>query len=413
MRYSMGKRIISIFLVCVMILSYSAIITGTANDDINSAKDKKSDTQNEIKETENLLEQLNKDKTDALSYINALRQKMDEIDLLIYELNQQIDEKEAQITENKAKLEQARIDSIEQYKSMKLRIQYLYEHESDTYMSALLESKDMSDMLNKAEYFSKITSYDREMLKKYVNTEKMIQETELTLQNEYTELEDAMVAVESQKNSLELVQNAMVTELNNIKNKAAEATAYEAQLKKSEKELEDKIAAMEAEAAAEAKRQAEDDAKKNSSVSLDNYNGVFVWPVPASGVSRITSGFGYRISPITGLGEGHNGIDIASSKYLVEGDQIVAAFDGIVTAAGYAGTAGNWIWINHGGGLFTVYMHLLKINVTVDQIVVKGQVIALMGGNPSAYSGNSTGAHLHFGVRLNGGYVDPRLYLKY
>jgi len=285
----------------------------------------------------------------------------------------------------------------------------MYEHKSESYVEVLLASKDMADMLNKAEYFNKITSYDREMLVKYVETEKTIQDTEVALQNEHAELEEAMVSVEAQKSSLELVENAKTTELANINAKAEQSVAYIAQLDMAAKEQEASIVKMEA----EAKRQQEADAaaaaKGESGLStLSSYTGgTFAWPVPTSGV--ISSGFG----DLDDREVPHNGVDIRASISKVEGEKIVAASDGIVTAAEYAGTAGNWIWINHGGGLYTVYMHLLKMYVSYGEQVTKGQVIGLMGGNPSPTSGESTGAHLHFGVRLNGVYVDPRPYLNY
>ena len=411
MRNSMGKRIISVLLVFLMIIPYLVIASGTTSDDLKNAKDKQKDTQQEINDTKDLIAQFEKDKTDALSYINALNQKMDEIDLQIYDLNEQITEKETQITDNEALLELARIDSTQQYAAMKLRIQYMYEHQSESYVEVLLASKDMGDMLNKAEYFNKITTYDREMLVKYAQTEKTIQDTEVALQNEHAELEDAMVSIEAQKSSLELVESAKTLELANINSKAEQAAAYEAQLAKAAKDQEDSIVKMEADAKREAEAAATTAAiakGSGGSSTAPNYNsGVFAWPVPTSHI--ISSGWGDlddRKIP-------HNGVDIRASISGVEGEKIVAANDGIVTAAQYAGTAGNWIWINHGGGLYTVYMHLLKMNVSYGDLVTKGQVIGLMGGNPSPTSGDSTGAHLHFGVRLNGVYVDPQPYLNY
>ena len=411
MRNSMGKRIISVLLVFLMIIPYLVIASGTTSDDLKNAKDKQKDTQQEINDTKDLIAQFEKDKTDALSYINALNQKMDEIDLQIYDLNEQITEKETQITDNEALLELARIDSTQQYAAMKLRIQYMYEHQSESYVEVLLASKDMGDMLNKAEYFNKITTYDREMLVKYAQTEKTIQDTEVALQNEHAELEDAMVSIEAQKSSLELVESAKTLELANIDSKAEQAAAYEAQLAKAAKDQEDSIVKMEADAKREAEAAATTAAiakGSGGSSTSPNYNsGVFAWPVPTSHI--ISSGWGDlddRKIP-------HNGVDIRASISGVEGEKIVAANDGIVTAAQYAGTAGNWIWINHGSGLYTVYMHLLKMNVSYGDLVTKGQVIGLMGGNPSPTSGDSTGAHLHFGVRLNGVYVDPQPYLNY
>jgi len=122
MKNSMGKRITSMLLILTMILSYMVIASGTTSDDLNKEKDKQKDTQQEIDDTKNQLAQFEKDKTDALSYINALNQKMDEIDFQIFDLKQKINEKETQITDNEALLQQAKSVSAQQYAAMKLRI---------------------------------------------------------------------------------------------------------------------------------------------------------------------------------------------------------------------------------------------------------------------------------------------------
>ena len=146
---------------------------------------------------------------------------------------------------------------------------------------------------------------------------------------------------------------------------------------------------------AEIKRQ-EDAAKASGGATVNYDGGKFMWPVPSS--HRITSYFGEMEDRTVA----HNGVDIGASTPGVIGDKIVAAYDGVVTIAAYSTSAGNWIWINHGGGLYTVYMHTSQMLVSVGDKVTRGQVIALMGN-----TGNSTGAHLHFGVRVDGVYVNP------
>src|SRR5574344_1970265 len=117
------------------------------------------------------------------------------------------------------------------------------------------------------------------------------------------------------------------------------------------------------------------------------------WPAPAS--RRITSPFGYRIDPIYKIYKLHNGVDIGAGY----GTNIVAAESGTVIAAsyGYNSGYGNYIMINHGNGLTTRYAHCSSLNVTVGQNVSRGQVIGAIGS-----TGNSTGPHLHFEVRING-----------
>ena len=126
----------------------------------------------------------------------------------------------------------------------------------------------------------------------------------------------------------------------------------------------------------------------------------FTWPCPSS--RRITSDYGPRESPTAGASSYHKGIDIGAAY----GADIVAAADGTVVFAGYSNSAGNYVTVNHGGGLYTVYMHCSSLLVSKGQSVSRGQVIAKVGS-----TGISTGNHLHFGVSLNGSYVNPWNYL--
>lgn len=122
--------------------------------------------------------------------------------------------------------------------------------------------------------------------------------------------------------------------------------------------------------------------------------------VPSS--TRVTSDYGTRVSPMSGASSNHKGIDIGASA----GADIIAAADGTVTAASYSSAAGNYVMIDHGGGLYTVYMHASSLLVSPGQTVSAGDVIAKVGS-----TGISTGSHLHFGVSLNGSYVSPWSYL--
>jgi peptidase, M23 family len=125
-----------------------------------------------------------------------------------------------------------------------------------------------------------------------------------------------------------------------------------------------------------------------------------IWP--SKGV--ITSPFGSRVDPVTGaIGAFHEGIDIADDY----GSQIVATAAGVVTFAGYtSGGYGNLVEIDHGNGFVTRYGHNSAVLVTVGMSVKQGQTIALMGS-----TGKSTGAHVHYEVRLNNTPVDPMIFL--
>ncbi|MBN1828363.1 MAG: M23 family metallopeptidase [Deltaproteobacteria bacterium] len=123
-----------------------------------------------------------------------------------------------------------------------------------------------------------------------------------------------------------------------------------------------------------------------------------IWPV----MGWVTSEFGYRISPFTGKRELHRGMDIATKL----GREIVAPADGIVTRIEDETGMGMMILISHGNNVDTYYGHLMKTAVKRNQRVKRGDVIGYVGN-----SGRSTGPHLHYGVRCDGVYVNPRRYL--
>lgn len=123
-----------------------------------------------------------------------------------------------------------------------------------------------------------------------------------------------------------------------------------------------------------------------------------IWPIKG----LITSGFGWRKSPLGDGNEFHPGIDIASTI----GTPVVATADGQIVQSGWSGGYGNMVEIDHGNGITSIYGHNSQLVVTVGQTVKKGQVISYVGS-----TGESTGPHVHYEVRENGTAVDPWKYL--
>ena len=140
---------------------------------------------------------------------------------------------------------------------------------------------------------------------------------------------------------------------------------------------------------------------QGSSSSNSTYlGGEMAWPAPS--YTRISSYFAGRIDPITGKKSNHGGLDLASPY----GSPILAANSGKVIIAGYHYSYGNYVVIDHGGGVSTLYGHSSKLLVSRGQSVSRGQQIAKVGS-----TGRSTGNHLHFEVRINGTRVDPLPYI--
>jgi cell division protein FtsB len=133
--------------------------------------------------------------------------------------------------------------------------------------------------------------------------------------------------------------------------------------------------------------------KKNILASTPSIKPVNGW---------VSSRFGYRRSPFTGLNEFHSGLDISNKK----GTKIIATANGRVSYAGKKLLIGNLVTIDHGHGMVTKFGHLNKILVKLGQNVKRGDVIALMGN-----TGRSTGPHVHYEVRLNGAPVNPVKYI--
>ena len=138
-----------------------------------------------------------------------------------------------------------------------------------------------------------------------------------------------------------------------------------------------------------------------NTVQIVPTTGEYAWPLPVSG--RITSTFGYRKAPTAGASSYHKGVDIAVNT----GTNVLACKEGKVVTAAYSSSAGNFVAIYHGGGIYSYYMHCSQLRTSVGKHVEKGQVIAKSGS-----TGISTGPHLHFAMYKSGNYVNPMYYVK-
>ena len=370
---------------------------GASKKDVDSAKGKISSIEEEKKKTEQAIKELETLKADTETYVRKLDSQLETLNVEVNRLEGNIRDKEKTIEETAVKLDEAGKVEKKQYEAMKKRIKYMYEKGDSSYLDILLQSKSMSELLNRAEYISKISEYDRNMLDQYAAVKDGIADDKAQLEKEKAELVVLQEQTTSKKNSVETLVNEKSAELKKVNSQIGTKTAQVEAYEKDIKAQEDKIKQIEAEIKRqeeEARKKAEAAGQKYNTVSIGNIK--FIWPCPSS--SRITSGFGGRESPTEGASSNHQGIDIGAPT----GSNIVAAADGTVTISTYSYSAGNYIMLNHGGGVSTVYMHCSQLLVSAGDTVKQGQVIAKVGS-----TGYSTGPHLHFGVRLNGSYVNP------
>lgn len=420
---------------------------------IDELEQTQQDLQNQIDQVENGSGTIENALDTTQQQVDALKAKKAELETSMKTLDEQLgtavkelsditaaqEAKQQEIDSAGAALSEAEKTEKQQYANMKLRIRYMYEEGSQTYLAVLLSAADASDLLNRAEYIASIYKYDRDMLAKYETAKSAVAQQKDTLTKQYEELETLKTAANEKKAGMEALLNQKTAQLAQYNATIASTQALADQYQQQLDEREALIAQLEAAAmdaaaqqdaaiaaltqtlnqlqnqerdAAEAaaaqavlqkmaeEAQAELAAAGESALTIDP-NTLFAWPCPAS--TRITSEYGYRIHPIYGDLRLHNGVDIGAEM----GSSIIAAYKGTVIGAGYNSSMGNYVMIDHGEGLVTIYMHASYLCVSEGDTVQTGQLIALVGA-----TGDATGPHLHFTVRLNGNYVNPWNYVR-
>ena len=361
----------------------------------NATKEQNNIKQN-ISNMQSIVAGLEAKKHDLDAYISGIDSTMSDMKDKITAYENLIIAKEEEINRKQQDLEAAEAQEESQYEMMQLRILDLYECGETNYLEAIMQANSFSSMLNRAEYVEAIAAYDTDMLRKYISQCEYIALCKESVEQEKVTLQESMDALEAEKANLEGIRAQ----------KAQDLAAYEDDIKLTEasiKELEadlkfqtDLIASLEKDITDEQKA-----ILKENGITLGYDGSGFAWPAPS--YTRISSDFGWRSDPFTGYKAYHNGVDMAAA----EGTPIVAAFDGIVGEASYNSSMGNYIYLEHGDGLRTIYLHASKLYVKKNDVVLKGEVIGAVGT-----TGRSTGPHLHFSVRLNGTYVSPWDYLN-
>lgn len=402
------KRSLCCLLAASLVLGINSVAS-RADEEVDTVK-----LQESINEKQGEVDQLNKEKqalvagkTNVQNIINGLKADKRELASCVEELdsqvaglqsniehyNQLIDTKQQEIEKTIQELEEAKQAAETQYDSMKERIRFMYERGETAYLEMLFSASSFSDMLNKADYIEALSSYDRKKLDEYCLVVEYTKTCQEELEAEQEILNEAKAAAEEEQENM----NVLIAE------KEKQISAYEQDISNKEiaiKEYDEEIAAQNSIIAAiEAQIKAEKEALEEA--NRRHYNGgVFAWPAPS--YTRISDAYGWRMHPTLGVKKFHNGVDMAAPG----GSPILAAYDGEVIAAGYSSSMGNYIMIDHGDNIITIYMHASALYVSAGTEVTRGQKIAAVGT-----TGRSTGNHLHFGVRVNGEYVDPMTYL--
>lgn len=366
------------------------------------------DLTNQLDSIQQQVNQQNAAKADAETVIGSVSEQLRQIEEQLRQataelgtIKEQRVAVENDITLNERQLAEAqkRLEGRESvfYK----RVRDIYINGRLSYLDVVIGSKDFSDFANRLEVLKRIIDSDitliNEIKKERADIEAHKQKLEAD-RAKLVELEKSALAKQAEIEQKKAERNVVLQKAQNDRATAMQAieelNASSAQVSAMLKERQ----AARAAAAAAAAAAAQSSGGQGASDNWVQGTGQLGWPVSG----EITSPYGYRIHPIWGTTIYHSGIDIGVD----EGTPVHAADGGVVVWSGWMGGYGYAVVIDHGNGLSTLYGHNSELAVDEGQSVAKGQVISYAGS-----TGNSTGPHVHFEVRVNGDPVDPMGYL--
>ncbi len=339
---------------------------------IAALEQKKKEQQAKLKDLEKQISEAKAKKNDVMETKKLLDQRNQLLLEQIEDTQNQIDDAAAQIARYEL-LEQ------EQYELFCRQVRSEEERGSLSYLSVLFKASSMSDLLNRMEFVNEVAEYNKMLIAAMKETRENIAEEKA-----------AMEAKEAELGQQQSELQAKLTETTNLMNE------YAADQKKLE-------AIYAAEEKAGKEIAAEIDRLLAESDVVPSNEG-FIWPVNTS--KKISSPIGNRVAP-GGFGStNHKGVDICnvgftSSVFAVKSGKVL-----LTNTSGYGGGYGNYVVIDHGGGVTTLYAHMSVVKVSEGQMVSQGTVLGITGS-----TGASTGPHLHYEVRINGVYQNPLNYL--
>ncbi|MNM53585.1 Murein DD-endopeptidase MepM [compost metagenome] len=380
--------------------------------------------QQQAKAAKNQQQQAEEDKQEAMHYknkaTNFLQQVMEQIDTVSNELagiTSEIDKTEDQLRSTAEKIDQTQKRIDEREKLLGSRVRLMYTDGAVSYLDVLLSSTSFTDFLDRADSLQAIAEQDQTILEDHKRDKQLILEEQANLKIAYAKAKDLYTEAESRKAILaakekekqKLIANYQsdIEESDDISAKQDEMLVQIASKRAQLAQEKNKLRAAQIYAYNKKKKSktvkvsstSSSSSSAGSSEGFKGNGGSMGLPVTGA---RISSPYGYRIHPITGVKKLHTGTDFAVSQ----GTDVHAADSGNVIVAEWWNGYGNCVIIDDGNNIWTLYGHLSKINVQKGDNVKRGEVIAESGN-----TGASTGPHLHFEVRVNGTPVDPMPYL--
>lgn len=355
--------------------------TSELEQQIREYQKQQADLAAQIKDLDRQLKSIAGDKAQALEQKRLLDRQISAKVQEIQSTESIIAQYDALIADEQAKLEDTQAKEEIQYELFCKRVRAMEEAGTVSYWSILFDSADFADLLDRATFVSEIMEADNKIMDDLAALRKSIEAQKAELETSRADQQTQRDALVAQKKELDAKEADAAALVQKIQSQESEYQSSRDALKREEEEVEAQII----------KKQKEIQAKiAAGQISFDPGTG-WQWPVP--GRYKITSTFGPRIHPITGLPGNHTGTDVAAPK----GTAILAALGGVVTISTYNNSYGNYVVVQHDNGIATLYAHMSSRAVSEGQIVTQGQTLGYVGS-----TGSSTGNHLHLEFRVNG-----------
>ena len=367
--------------VILLIVTIISIFPTSAGGSIADLRYKQQQIENQIKEIRKKADALKGEKKSIESEIKILDSELRALTLETEKQEVQKQELNMRIAESEQKIIELTDEIDKNNELLEERLRAMYMNGTGGYLEIILNAENLIDALTRMDMIQLIVKSDVELLK--------------TINEQKTEVEELKASQEIRRHELTAVINDLNAKQDEVLIASRSKENYMVSLQNNIEEIQRQEAAMEAQS-----KQIEKDIIA-AQRAVEYAGGELMWPLP--GHYKITSPYGGRIHPITGVWSNHGGTDI----WAPYGTDILSSNDGVVIFAGFHWSYGNYIIVDHGGGIATLYAHCSRLLAGEGQPVSKGEAIAKIGS-----TGESTGNHLHYEVRVNGVRKNPMEYLK-
>ena len=390
----MKKKILVVVLIMFLLFSTHVAITLAATQ--SELKNQSSDLQNKIDSTKDEISEVQSQLSGTMKQIQTLNAQISDYESQIDDLNSQIGDLEDSISDAQVKLNEAEAKYQKQEEMLQQRLVAMYEAGDTSYLDVLLSSADITDFISNYYIISEIAEYDTELLDQ--------------MEKNKNEIQVAKESLETSKTQIEAVKSSKQATASSLKVSQASKQNYVSQLSEDEQSLQDNLEQFEADKKVIQNRLAAlaaEENKNNPTYEAGGTPSSYGYIFPVAGLSR--SNINNQTYPSY---PGHTGIDVninvVGKSVVTVKSGTVAISTALINSNGLYRSYGEYVVINHHDGTMTLYGHMLagSRRVSEGQEVSQGQVLGIVGS-----TGNSTGPHLHFEVRINGRAVNPLPYL--